>query len=85
MLKALGIDATVADRLRPFPNGATAMREMSHCPEAGLIGCTQVREILYTPGIKRVAPLSKEFELDTVYTAAVCAGARLPGNGAGVD
>jgi molybdate transport system substrate-binding protein len=64
--------------LRPFPNGATAMREMSQCPEAGLIGCTQVTEILYTPGIKLVAPLPKEFELATVYTAAVCTGARHP-------
>ena len=78
VLKALGIDIELADRLRPFPNGATAMREMSQCPQAGLIGCTQVTEILYTPGIKLVAPLSKEFELATVYTAAVCAGARLP-------
>ena len=78
VLKALGIDAELADRLRPFPNGATAMREMSHCPEAGLIGCTQVTEILYTPGVKLVAPLPKEFELATVYTAAVCAGARHP-------
>ena len=29
VLKALGIEAEVADRLRPFPNGATAMREMT--------------------------------------------------------
>ena len=78
VLKALGIDAALSDRLRPFPNGATAMREMSLCPQAGLIGCTQVTEILYTPGIQLVAPLPKEFELATVYTAAVCAGARHP-------
>ena len=58
------------DRLRPFPNGATAMREMSHCPEMGLSGCTQVTEILNTPGITLVARLPKEFELATVYTAA---------------
>ncbi len=76
VLKALGIDATVANRLRPFANGATAMREMSQCQQAGLIGCTQVTEILYTPGIQLVAPLPKEFELATVYTAGVCAGAR---------
>ena len=78
VLKVLGIDATLGDRLRPFPNGATAMREMSQCPQTGLIGCTQVTEIRYTPGIKLVAPLPKEFELATVYTAAVCAGARHP-------
>ncbi len=78
VLRGLGIDATLADRLRPFPNGATAMREMSHCPQPGLIGCTQVTEILYTPGIMLVAPLPKEFELATVYTAAVCTGTRHP-------
>ena len=78
VLKSLGIDATLADWLRPFPNGATAMREMSQCPQAGLIGCTQVTEILYTPGVKLVAPLPKEFKLATVYTAAVCAGATHP-------
>ena len=78
VLKALGIDAELADRLRPFPNGATAMREMSQCPQAGLIGCTQVTEILYAPGIKLVAALPKEFELATVYTAAVYTGARHP-------
>ena len=76
VLKALGIDATLADRLRPFPNGATAMREMSQCEQAGLIGCTQVTEILYTPGTKLVAPLPREFELATVYTAAVCTRAK---------
>ncbi len=76
VLKALGIDETLADRLRPFPNGAAAMREMSQCPQEGLIGCTQVTEILYTPCIQLVAPLPKEFELATVYTAAVCTRAR---------
>jgi molybdate transport system substrate-binding protein len=79
VLKALGVDATLADRLRPFANGTTAMREMAQCPQAGLLGCTQVTEILYTPGIKLVAPLPEEFELATVYTAAVCAGAKHPG------
>ena len=78
VLKSLGIDAELAARLRPFPNGAAAMREMAQCPQAGLVGCTQVTEILYTPGIKLVAPLPKEFELATIYTAAVCTGATQP-------
>ena len=78
VLKSLGIDAELAARLRPFPNGATAMREMAQCPQAGLIGCTQITEIIYTPGIELVAPLPKAFELATVYTAAVCAGATHP-------
>ncbi len=72
VLQQLGIDAEVASRLRPYPNGATAMREMSNCTEPSLIGCTQVTEILYTPNIRLVANLPREFELATVYTAAVC-------------
>jgi len=78
VLKKLGIDAQVASRLRVFPNGATAMRAMSQATEPGLIGCTQVTEILYTQGVDLVALLPKEFELATVYVAAVAAKAEQP-------
>ena len=43
-----------------------------------LIGCTQATEILFTEGVDLVAPLPKEFELATVYTAAVCTKAGQP-------
>ncbi|HXD39725.1 MAG TPA: substrate-binding domain-containing protein [Ramlibacter sp.] len=78
VLLELGIAHAVAERLRPFPNGATAMREMSQAGEGGLIGCTQVTEILYTPGVQLAGLLPPEFELATVYTAAVCSTAREP-------
>jgi molybdate transport system substrate-binding protein len=78
VLKALGIAAQLGDRLRPFPNGATAMREMAQSAEPGLIGCTQVTEILYTPGVQLAGLLPREFELATVYTAAVCTRAQEP-------
>jgi molybdate transport system substrate-binding protein len=78
VLQALGIAEALAARLRPFPNGATAMREMAQAGEAGLIGCTQITEILYTPGVQLVGLLPTEFELVTVYTAAVCSAAREP-------
>ena len=78
VLKQLGIDTELAGRLRPFPNGATAMGEMARCDESGLIGCTQVTEILYTPGVSLVAPLPQAFELATVYTAAVSSRADSP-------
>ena len=78
VLQSLGIDGELASRLRPFPNGATAMREMSQCAEAGLVGCTQVTEILYTPGVVLAGDLPKVFELATVYTAAVCSKAQEP-------
>ena len=42
------------------------------------IGCTQVTEILDTPGVTLVAPLPQEFELATIYTAAVAARAASP-------
>ncbi len=78
VLKALGLDVELADRLRPYANGATAMKAMAECKEAGLIGCTQATEILFTEGVDLVAPLPKEFELATVYTAAVCTKAGQP-------
>lgn len=78
VLRQLGIEAELSSRLHVFPNGATAMREMAQSTETGLVGCTQVTEILYTPGVKLVAMLPKEFELATVYTAAVCSKAQQP-------
>jgi molybdate transport system substrate-binding protein len=71
VLRALGIDADVRDRLRAFPNGATAMRELAASTSAMPIGCTQHTEILYTPGVRLVAPLPRQFELATEYVAAV--------------
>jgi molybdate transport system substrate-binding protein len=73
----LGIADEAASRLRTFPNGATAMRELAAAPR-GAIGCTQITEIKYTPGIALVGPLPEAFELATVYTAAVSANARDP-------
>jgi molybdate transport system substrate-binding protein len=75
VLRTLGLDQQMAARLREFPNGATAMRELAACDEPGLVGCTQMTEILDTPGVDWVGALPKEFELATVYTAAVCTGA----------
>lgn len=78
VLQELGIDKELAPRLRVFPNGATAMGEMAKSNEVGLVGCTQVTEILYTAGVQLVSVLPKEFELATVYTAAVCSKAAQP-------
>ncbi len=78
LLQQLGIAEQLAPRLCTFPNGATAMREMAASADRTVIGCTQVTEILYTPGVQLVANLPKAFELATVYTAGVCVGAREP-------
>lgn len=78
VLKSLGLDEELRARLRTFPNGATAMGEMAKSGERGAIGCTQVTEILAVPGVELVALLPKQFELATVYTAAVCTKAQAP-------
>jgi molybdate transport system substrate-binding protein len=78
VLDALGIGRDVSMRLRPFPNGAAAMRALAGAPSESPIGCTQVTEILATPGVTLVGSLPKEFELATVYTAGVGAHATRP-------
>jgi molybdate transport system substrate-binding protein len=76
--RELGVWDAVAPRLRPFPNGATAMREMAADKGARPIGCTQVTEILNTPGVALVGPLPPGCELATVYAAAVASNAASP-------
>ena len=78
VIERLGIAADVASRIKTYPNGATAMRELAAAQGGRPIGCTQVTEILSTPGAQLVAPLPEGFELATVYTAGVCTRAALP-------
>ncbi len=75
VLDTLGVRAEVELRLKTYPNGATAMREMAQSKGERLVGCTQVTEINNTPGVVLVGLLPAEFELATVYSAGVCAGA----------
>jgi molybdate transport system substrate-binding protein len=81
VLERLGILGDVRDRLRPHPSGAVAMRAMADAGTAGetaLVGCTQVTEIRYTNGVQLAGLLPREFELSTLYTAAVCTRASDP-------
>jgi molybdate transport system substrate-binding protein len=78
VIEALGLANEVAARLRPFPNGATAMQALAQATDARPIGCTQATEILNTPGCALVGPLPGEFALAAVYTVAVAAAAALP-------
>lgn len=71
VLRALRIEAQAAAKLRAHPNGALAMAALAREGVRGAIGCTQVTEILYTPGIDLVAPLPAPFELATIYAVAV--------------
>jgi molybdate transport system substrate-binding protein len=78
VIDRLGLTAEVVSRIRTYPNGATAMRELAAARGGRPIGCTQVTEILNTPGAQLVAPLPEGFELATVYTAGVGTHAASP-------
>jgi molybdate transport system substrate-binding protein len=78
VLQSLGIDGDVASHLRPFPNGATAMRALADEGQRGGIGCTQMTEIRYTRGVRVVGPLPSGLDLTTVYAAAVTRHAEHP-------
>ncbi len=78
VLRELGVFEQLQPRFRTYPNGATAMRAMADCSEPRLIGCTQVTEIRYTQGVQLVGLLPPQYELATLYTAAVCTAAVQP-------
>ena len=75
VLRELGIADEVAHRLKIYPNGATAMRQMAESNARKPIGCTQATEIIATRGIKLSGALPKGCDLATMYTAAVTARA----------
>ncbi len=78
VLTQLGLVEALGERLRTYPNGATAMRALADEALPGAIGSTQVTEIVYTPGVDLIGLLPPPFELSTVYTAAISAGAQNP-------
>jgi molybdate transport system substrate-binding protein len=78
VLDRLGLGTAVKDRLRPFPTGAPAMAALARSTGRSPIGCTQVTEILATPGLTLVGHLPAAFDLGTVYTAAPCTAASHP-------
>jgi molybdate transport system substrate-binding protein len=75
VLQQLGIAGEVESRLRIFPNGATAMRQLALSDSLRPVGCTQSTEIISTEGVVLSGSLPPGCELSTVYTAAVTAHA----------
>ena len=71
ILQQLGIAHDVTDRLKIFPNGATAMRGLAESDALRPIGCTQSTEIISTPGVVLSGSLPPGYTLSTMYTAAV--------------
>ena len=80
VLRELGIDTTLAGRLRPCANGA--MQALSQATDPGAVGCTQISEIIIATGVRLAASLPKAFELATIYSAAVSTRAAHPEAGA---
>ena len=78
VMRRLGIYDALVPRFKTYPAGAIAMRELAATTAPRMIGCTQVSEILYTDGVQLAGLLPSEFELATVYTAAVSAKAAQP-------
>ena len=79
VLQQLGIaDEVAADRLRIFPNGTTAMRELAATKSHRPIGCTQSTEIISTKGVTLSGALPPGCDLATTYTAGVTADAAHP-------
>lgn len=78
VMERLGVLEPARDRLRRFPNGQTAMAAMAAGSDANPIGCTQITEILNSPGVDYVGDLPADLGLSTTYTAAVAAHAMHP-------
>ncbi len=71
VLSQLGITNEVAPRLRVFPNGATAMRQLAASDARRPIGCTQSTEIIATKGVVLAGSLPPGCGLATVYSAGI--------------
>jgi molybdate transport system substrate-binding protein len=78
VLDRLGIADEIASRLRIFPNGATAMRELAASEAQRPIGCTQSTEIISTKGVTLSGSLPPGCELATMYTAGITVAAAYP-------
>jgi molybdate transport system substrate-binding protein len=78
VLDRLGIADEIAGRLRIFPNGATAMRELAASEARSPIGCTQSTEIIGTKGVSLSGSLPPGCELATMYTAGITVAAAHP-------
>jgi molybdate transport system substrate-binding protein len=75
VLERLGVHAALASRLCAHDSGAAAMRALAAASDRAPLGCTQVSEILDTPGVRLVDVLPPGCELLTTYAAAVATGA----------
>lgn len=78
VLRALDLWPAAQAKLRAYASGGIAMQAMADANERGLVGCTQVTEILAVPGVTLVGALPPPFALTTPYAAGVAARAAQP-------
>jgi molybdate transport system substrate-binding protein len=78
VLRQLGVAEEIAARLRIFPNGAAAMRELAASEARRPLGCTQSTEIISTMGVTLSGSLPPGCELATMYTAGITSAAAHP-------
>lgn len=78
VMSELGVIDDVRDRIKSFPSGQVAMAAMAQATSERPLGCTQVTEIMNTPGVKLIGELPPGHELVTIYTAAVSSNATQP-------
>jgi molybdate transport system substrate-binding protein len=72
VIERLGLWPQVQHKVKSFPNGALAMKQLAEDRIPGAWGSTQKTEILYTPGVTWMGTLPSEHALDTLYQAALC-------------
>lgn len=75
VITELGITDKVKGKIREFPAGRIAMKNLAESKAPHAIGATQTTEIVATPGVRLVGALPTGFELSSMYAAAIPAKA----------
>ena len=76
LLKQLGLDQTLAGRIRLFPDGTAAMEALARGGVSLAAG--QISEIKPVSGVELVGPFPDALQLRTVYSAAVTKASHAP-------
>lgn len=79
LMEKLGVAREVEARLQFFPNGYAAMRWLAASGAPGVLGITQVSEILPNKGVAYAGPLPEAFQQKATYSAGIAANAAEPG------
>jgi len=71
LLEKIGVREQTENRMQLFPNGYAAMKWLGEEGAASDVGITQVTEILPNTAVSFVGALPDEFQMKTVYSAAI--------------